>query len=196
VLIETTLPHLNLAISTYHIISSAECSSNLARYDGVRYGYRCSQPKDWHDLYFRSRSEGFGDEVKRRIMTGTYVLSSGFYEDFYLKAQKVRNLIKQNFDSVLKEVDVIISPTTSTPAFKIGEKVSDPVNMYLSDMYTAPVSLCGLPAISIPTGFIKELPIGMQLIGNYFGEDRLLNVAHQYQLSTDWHKKMPACCYE
>lgn len=188
---EISLPHSDLSTSAYYVIAPAECSSNLARYDGVRYGYRCQGPKDLEDLYKRSRSEGFGDEVKRRIMVGTYVLSSGFYDAYYVKAQKIRRLTQQDFAQAFKEVDVILSPTTPTPAFKLGEKTKDPVSMYLSDIYTIAVNLAGLPAMSIPVGFINKMPIGMQLIGNLFKESQLLNVAHQFQKVTDWHKQTP-----
>jgi aspartyl-tRNA(Asn)/glutamyl-tRNA(Gln) amidotransferase subunit A len=185
------LPNTNLAIPAYYVIAPAECSSNLSRFDGVRYGYRCEDPKDLHDLYDRSRSEAFGDEVKRRIMIGTYALSSGYYDAYYLKAQQIRRLISEDFRKAFKQVDVILSPTTPEPAFKIGEKTADPVTMYLSDIYTISINLAGLPAMSLPCGFSRGLPIGMQLIGNYFEEDKLLNFAHQYQLDTDWHKNIP-----
>lgn len=188
---EISLPNSKLSVSAYYVIAPAECSSNLARYDGVRYGYRCKDPIDLEDLYKRSRSEGFGAEVKRRIMIGTYVLSAGYYDAFYLKAQQIRRLIQEDFNNAFKEVDVILSPTTPTTAFKIGEKISDPVAMYLSDIYTIAVNLAGLPGISIPVGFVDHLPIGMQLVGNLFAEKTLLNVAHQYQLATDWHTKIP-----
>ena len=169
-------------------------ASNLARYDGVRYGYRCANPVDLDDLYKRSRSEGFGEEVKRRIMIGTYVLSSGFYDAYYLKAQKIRRLIQRDFMQAFQDVDVILSPTTPNTAFKLGEKVSDPVSMYLSDIYTIVANLAGLPGMSLPVGFVDKMPIGMQLIGNLFDESRLLNVAHQYQHITEWHKHIPEGC--
>lgn len=188
---EISLPNSKLSVSAYYVIAPAECSSNLARYDGVRYGYRCKDPVDLEDLYKRSRSEGFGAEVKRRIMIGTYVLSAGYYDAYYLKSQQIRRLIQEDFNNAFKEVDVILSPTTPTTAFKIGEKVQDPVAMYLSDIYTIAVNLAGLPGISLPVGFLNNLPIGMQLIGNLFAEKTLLNVAHQYQLATDWHTKIP-----
>jgi aspartyl-tRNA(Asn)/glutamyl-tRNA(Gln) amidotransferase subunit A len=188
---EISLPHMKLSIPAYYVIAPAECSSNLARYDGVRYGYRCQDPKDLQDLYTRTRSEGFGDEVKRRIIIGTYVLSAGFYDAYYVKAQKIRRLIRDDFVAAFKEVDMILCPTTPSPAFKVGEKAHDPISMYLSDIYTIGVNLAGLPGLSIPVGFSQQLPIGMQLIGNYFAEDRLLNVAHQYQKITDWHKQIP-----
>lgn len=188
---EITLPHTFLSAPAYYVIAPAECSSNLARYDGVRYGYRCKDPHDLLDLYKRSRSEGFGSEVKRRIMVGTYALSAGYYDAYYLKAQKVRRLIQDDFVQAFSKVDVILSPTTPTPAFKLGEKTSDPISMYLSDIYTIAVNLAGLPGISLPAGFVNNLPIGMQLIGNLFGEAKLLNVAHQYQKATDWHTRLP-----
>ncbi len=188
---EISLPNTALSVPVYYVIAPAECSSNLARYDGVRYGYRCKDPVDLEDLYKRSRSEGFGSEVKRRIMIGTYVLSAGYYDAYYLKAQKVRRLIRDDFTEAFKKVDVILSPTTPTPAFKIGEKTSDPISMYLSDLYTIAAPLAGLPGISIPAGFVNKLPVGMQLIGNLFGEAKLLNIAHRYQTVTDWHKHMP-----
>lgn len=188
---EIQLPHTSLSVPAYYVIAPAECSSNLARYDGVRYGYRCHHPKNLQDLYQRSRSEGFGNEVKRRIMVGTYVLSAGYYDAYYLKAQKIRRLIRDDFVSAFKKVDVILSPTAPTPAFKLGEKANDPLSMYLSDIYTIAVNLAGLPAISIPAGFVNQLPVGMQLIGNLFAEAKLLNVAHWYQKVTDWHKQFP-----
>ncbi len=188
---EIHLPNTALSIPAYYVIAPAECSSNLARFDGVRYGYRCKDPVDLEDLYKRSRSEGFGSEVKRRIMIGTYALSAGYYDAYYLKAQKVRGLIRRDFNEAFKKVDVIMGPTSPTPAFKLGEKTSDPVSMYLSDIYTIAVNLAGLPGMSIPVGFTKGLPVGMQLIGNYFAEARLFNAAHQYQKATDWHTRMP-----
>ncbi len=190
-LIDIELPNTGLSIPAYYVIAPAECSSNLARYDGVRYGYRCKNPVNLEDLYKRSRSEGFGKEVKRRIMIGTYVLSAGFYDAYYLKAQKIRHLISQDFAEAFKKVDIIIGPTTPSPAFAIGEKSNDPVSMYLSDIYTIAVNLAGLPGVSIPVGFTKNLPIGMQLIGPLFSEARLLNAAHRYQKITDWHAKTP-----
>lgn len=188
---EISLPNTHLSTAAYYVIAPAECSSNLARYDGVRYGYRCENPKDLTDLYKRSRSEAFGDEVKRRIMIGTYALSSGFYDAYYLKAQKIRRLICQDFTNCFADVDLILSPTTPAPAFKIGEKCNDPLSMYLSDIYTIAVNLAGLPGMSIPVGLVNELPIGLQLIGNAFKEPILLNAAHQFQQVTDWHKQMP-----
>ncbi|MDP1573938.1 MAG: Asp-tRNA(Asn)/Glu-tRNA(Gln) amidotransferase subunit GatA [Coxiellaceae bacterium] len=189
---EISLPHTDYATSVYYVIAPAEASSNLARYDGVRFGHRCENPTTLDDLYKRSRSEGFGEEVKRRIMTGTYVLSSGFYDAYYLKAQKVRRLIRDDFIAAFNEVDLILTPTAPTPAFKIGEKSNDPIAMYLSDIFTIAVNLAGLPGISIPAGFSNHLPVGVQLIGKHFDEAKLLNAAHQFQLNTDWHKKVPA----
>lgn len=186
------LPNTELAIPAYYVIAPAECSSNLARFDGVRYGHRCEDPKDLRDLYDRSRSEGFGAEVKRRIMVGTYVLSAGYYDAYYLKAQQIRRLISDDFKKAFEQVDVILGPTTPEPAFKIGEKSNDPVTMYLSDIYTIAINLAGLPAMSIPCGTQDGLPVGMQLIGNYFEEENLMSVAHQFQLKTDWHKQCPA----
>jgi aspartyl-tRNA(Asn)/glutamyl-tRNA(Gln) amidotransferase subunit A len=186
---EISLPNTALAIPAYYVIAPAECSSNLARFDGVRYGHRCKDPKDLDDLYKRSRSEGFGKEVTRRIMLGTYALSAGYYDAYYIKAQKIRGLIREDFDNAFKQVDIILGPTTPGPAFKLGEKTSDPVTMYLSDIYTIAVNLAGLPGMSIPAGFSQNLPIGMQLIGNFFTEARLLNAAHCYQKATDWHTK-------
>lgn len=188
---EVSLPNTNLSVPAYYVIAPAECSSNLARYDGVRYGYRCKDPVDLQDLYKRSRSEGFGSEVKRRIMIGTYVLSAGYYDAYYIKAQKVRHLIRDDFTRAYKDVDVILCPTSPTTAFKFGEKMSDPVSMYLSDIYTIAVNLAGLPGISIPAGFVNNLPVGVQLIGNIFGEAKLLNAAHWYQKATDWHTRTP-----
>lgn len=188
IICEISLPSTQLSVPTYYVIAPAEASSNLARYDGVRYGYRCENPKDLLDMYNRSRSEGFGKEVKRRIMIGTYVLSAGYYDAYYLKAQKIRRLIRDDFNKAFEKVDIILSPTTPNTAFKIGEKMEDPISMYLSDIYTIAVNLAGLPGISLPAGFVNHLPIGMQLIGQLFGEEKLLNVAHQYQTVTDWHK--------
>jgi len=190
-IVDVSLPNNHLSVPAYYVIAPAECSSNLARFDGVRFGYRCDQPVDLSDLYCRSRSEGFGREVKRRIMTGTYVLSAGYYDAYYLKAQKIRRLIRDDFQRVLDDVDVIISPTTPATAFRLGEKLDDPISMYLNDIYTVSVNLAGLPAISMPAGFINGMPVGMQIIGNYFAESCLLNVAHQYQQMTDWHNIAP-----
>jgi aspartyl-tRNA(Asn)/glutamyl-tRNA(Gln) amidotransferase subunit A len=189
--VEVSLPHLPLSVPTYYVVAPAECSSNLSRFDGVRYGYRCDNPKDLLDLYRRSRGEGFGPEVKRRIMTGTYVLSAGYFDAYYLKAQKVRRLINEDFRKAFSEVDVLIGPTTPTPAFAIGAKIDDPITMYLNDIYTIGANLAGLPGLSLPCGFVDGLPMGLQLIGPHFAESRLLNAAHQYQLRTDWHRQAP-----
>jgi len=188
---EVSLPNLPLSVPTYYVVAPAECSSNLARFDGVRFGHRCEQPRDLRDLYERSRGEGFGAEVKRRIMTGTYVLSAGYYDAYYLKAQRVRQLIAEDFNRAFAEVDVLIGPTTPTVAFGLGDKTSDPVTMYLNDIYTIGANLAGLPAMSIPCGFVGGLPVGLQIIGAHFAEERLLNVAHRYQLETDWHLRAP-----
>ena len=190
-LVEVSLPHLPLSVPTYYVVAPAECSSNLSRFDGVRFGYRCEEPRDLLDLYERSRGEGFGAEVKRRIMTGTYVLSAGYYDAYYLKAQKVRRMIADDFARAFTRVDVIMGPTSPTPAFDIGAKVDDPVTMYLNDIYTIGANLAGLPAMSIPCGFIDGLPIGLQLIGPHFAEAKLLNAAHAYQRETEWHKRIP-----
>jgi len=189
---EVTLPNSKHSIPVYYIVAPAECSSNLSRFDGVRYGYRCENPKDLDDLYKRSRSEAFGSEVKKRILTGTYVLSAGFYDAYYIKAQKIRKMIANDFKTALNEVDVILGPTSPNSAFKLGEKANNPVSMYLNDIYTSSVNLAGLPGMSIPAGFIDNLPVGLQLIGNYLQEDKILNVAHKYQQVTDWHQKMPS----
>ncbi|MFO1401520.1 MAG: Asp-tRNA(Asn)/Glu-tRNA(Gln) amidotransferase subunit GatA [Steroidobacteraceae bacterium] len=188
---EVSLPNLPLSVPTYYVVAPAECSSNLARFDGVRFGHRCENPRDLTDLYCRSRGEGFGAEVKRRIMTGTYVLSAGYYDAYYLKAQKVRQLISQDFARAFAGVDVILGPTTPTAAFELGAKTSDPVTMYLNDIYTIGANLAGLPALSLPCGFAAGLPAGLQLIGPHFSEERLLNVAHRYQRATDWHRQVP-----
>jgi aspartyl-tRNA(Asn)/glutamyl-tRNA(Gln) amidotransferase subunit A len=188
---EVSLPNLPLSVPTYYVVAPAECSSNLARFDGVRFGHRCDNPRDLADLYCRSRAEGFGAEVKRRIMTGTYVLSAGYYDAYYLKAQKVRQLISQDFARAFDAVDVILGPTTPTVAFELGAKTSDPVTMYLNDIYTIGANLAGLPALSLPCGFATGLPVGLQLIGPHFSEERLLNVAHRYQRETDWHRRVP-----
>ncbi len=185
------LPNTELAVPTYYVVAPAECSSNLSRMDGIRFGYRCDNPQDLTDLYKRSRGEGFGKEVKRRIMIGTYVLSTGYYDAYYLKAQRCRRLITNDFRESFDKVDVIMGPTTPTVAFKLGDKTDDPLSMYLADIYTISVNLAGLPSISIPAGFVAGLPVGLQIIGNYFTEAKLLNIAHQYQKMTDWHKKIP-----
>jgi aspartyl-tRNA(Asn)/glutamyl-tRNA(Gln) amidotransferase subunit A len=188
---EVSLPNIGLSVPAYYVVAPAECSSNLARFDGMRFGYRCKEPRDLTDLYCRSRGEGFGAEVKRRIMTGTYVLSAGYYDAYYLKAQKVRQLIANEFEHAFNEVDVIMGPTTPTPAFELGAKTSDPVTMYLNDIYTIGANLAGLPALSIPCGFAEALPVGLQIIGPHFAEERLLTSAHAYQLETDWHRRIP-----
>jgi aspartyl-tRNA(Asn)/glutamyl-tRNA(Gln) amidotransferase subunit A len=188
---EVSLPSLPLSVPTYYVVAPAECSSNLARFDGVRFGHRCANPKDLADLYRRSRAEGFGAEVKRRIMTGTYVLSAGYYDAYYLKAQKVRALINSDFLRAFGEVDLLLGPTAPTPAFGLGDKTADPITMYLNDIYTIGANLAGLPAMSIPCGFAAGLPVGVQLIGPHFGEARLLAAAHRYQQETDWHLKSP-----
>ncbi|MDH5327003.1 MAG: Asp-tRNA(Asn)/Glu-tRNA(Gln) amidotransferase subunit GatA [Gammaproteobacteria bacterium] len=190
--VEISLPNTALSIPTYYVVAPAECSSNLSRFDGVRFGYRCENPKDLEDFYKRSRGEGFGEEVKRRIMIGTYALSAGYYDAYYLKAQKLRRLISEDFKQAFKHVDVIMGPTTPTPAFNLGEKTDDPVTMYLNDIYTIAVNMAGLPGMSIPAGFANGRPVGLQIIGDYFSEARLLNVAHRFQLETDWHQRMPA----
>ncbi|MGR8931270.1 MAG: Asp-tRNA(Asn)/Glu-tRNA(Gln) amidotransferase subunit GatA [Gammaproteobacteria bacterium] len=188
---EVSMPNLNLAIPTYYVIASAECSSNLSRYDGVRFGYRCKNPADLTDLYTRSRGEAFGAEVKRRILMGTYALSAGYYDAYYLKAQQVRRLISDDFKRALNEVDVLMGPVSPSTAFRIGEKTSDPVQMYLEDIYTIAINLAGLPAMSVPAGFVDGKPVGLQVIGNYFSEAKLLNVGHRYQQVTDWHQQIP-----
>lgn len=190
-LVEVDLPSLALSVPAYYIVAPAECSSNLSRYDGVRFGHRCEAPKDLLDLYMRSRAEGFGDEVKRRILIGTYALSAGYYDAYYLKAQKVRRLIRDEFARAFEGVDALVGPTAPGVAFRLGEKNADPVTMYLCDIYTIAVNLAGLPALSMPCGFDAGLPVGMQIIGNYFTEGRLLNIAHQYQGATDWHSRIP-----
>jgi aspartyl-tRNA(Asn)/glutamyl-tRNA(Gln) amidotransferase subunit A len=190
-IVDVSLPNTNLSIPVYYVIAMAECSSNLSRFDGVRFGHRCDNPKDLEDLYSRSRAEGFGEEVKRRIMIGTYALSAGYYDAYYLKAQQLRRMIKDDFQRAFESVDLILGPTTPEPAFAIGAKSDDPVSMYLQDIYTISVNLAGLPGMSLPAGFVEGLPVGLQLIGNYFDEARLLNVAHQFQQSTDWHLKTP-----
>jgi aspartyl-tRNA(Asn)/glutamyl-tRNA(Gln) amidotransferase subunit A len=190
-LIEVSLPNLSLSVPTYYVVAPAECSSNLSRFDGTRFGYRCENPVDLMDLYERSRGEGFGDEVKRRIMTGTYVLSAGYYDAYYLKAQKVRRLITDDFARAFKEVDVLMGPTSPTPAFDIGAKVDDPVTMYLNDIYTIGANLAGLPGVSMPCGQSGGLPVGLQVIGPHFSEAKLMNVAHAYQRETQWHQQIP-----
>ena len=189
--VEISLPNISLSVPTYYVVAPAECSSNLSRFDGVKFGKRCENPKDLEELYIQTRSEGFGDEVKRRILIGSYVLSAGFYDAYYKKAQQVRRLIKNDFDSAFKNVDVIMSPTTRGAAFEAGSKGDDPIQMYLEDLFTIPANLAGLPAMSIPNGMIEKKPIGLQLIGNFLDESTLLRAAHNYQITTDWHLKTP-----
>jgi aspartyl-tRNA(Asn)/glutamyl-tRNA(Gln) amidotransferase subunit A len=186
-----SLPNLPLSVPVYYVVAPAECSSNLARYDGVRFGHRCQKPRDLQDLYRRSRGEGFGAEVKRRIMTGTYVLSAGYYDAYYLKAQRVRQLIAADFARAFESVDVLMGPTTPTPAFALGAKTADPITMYLNDIYTIGANLAGLPAVSIPCGFVQDLPVGLQIVGPHFGEARILAAAHAFQRATDWHLRVP-----
>ena len=190
-LTEVSLPNLPLSVPAYYVVAPAECSSNLARFDGVRFGYRCEKPRDLRDLYSRSRGEGFGAEVKRRIMTGTYVLSAGYYDAYYLKAQRVRQLINADFTRAFASVDVLMGPTTPTAAFAIGAKTSDPITMYLNDIYTIGANLAGLPAVSIPCGFVQGLPVGLQIVGPHFSEARVLSAAHAFQRVTDWHTRVP-----
>ncbi|MFD1383913.1 Asp-tRNA(Asn)/Glu-tRNA(Gln) amidotransferase subunit GatA [Rhodanobacter aciditrophus] len=189
---EISLPNLNLSIPSYYVIAPSEASSNLSRFDGVRYGYRCEEPKDLMDMYKRSRGEGFGKEVQKRIMVGTYALSEGYYDAYYLKAQRIRRLIKEDFVKAFEEVDVIMGPVAPTTAFGIGAKTDDPIAMYLEDIYTLSVNLAGIPAMSIPAGFADGMPVGLQIMGNYFAEAKLLNVAHKFQQATDWHTKTPS----
>jgi len=190
--IEVDMPYLDYAIAAYYVIATAEASSNLARYDGVHYGYRSDRARDYIEVYSKSRAEGFGKEVKRRIMLGTYVLSSGYYDAYYLKALKVRNLIRGDFARVFKECDCILMPVSATTAFKMGEKIDDPLTMYLSDIYTIGANLAGIPAISVPCGFDRNnLPIGLQILTPAFSEDKLLRIARMFEAQTDWHKKKP-----
>ena len=194
--VDISLPNSHLSIPVYYVLAPAEASSNLSRYDGVRYGHRAAEYDDLMELYMKSRAEGFGAEVKRRILIGTYVLSAGYYDDYYLKAQQIRRLIADDFTQAFKQCDVIMGPTAPSTAFKAGEKADDPVAMYLQDVYTIATNLAGLPGMSIPSGFAvssdgKPLPVGLQIMGNYFDEARMLDVAHAYQLSTDWHMQMP-----
>lgn len=190
-LVEVSLAHANLTIPTYYIVAPAEASTNLSRFDGVRYGHRCEAPSDLDDLYTRSREEGFGDEVKLRILVGTYALSAGYYEAYYRKAQQARRLIKDDFMNSFQQVDIIAGPTTPGPAFALGSKNNDPVSMYLEDIYTLAVNLAGLPAMSLPAGLVEGKPVGLQLIGQHFDESRLLNVAHRFQQATNWHNLTP-----
>ena len=189
---EISLPKQSLGIPAYYIVAPAEASSNLSRFDGVRFGHRCEAPENLEDLYKRSRAEGFGEEVQRRIMVGAYVLSAGYYDAYYLKAQKIRRLIRDEFLEAFNEVDVIAGPTTPSTAFGLGAKTDDPVAMYLNDIYTITANLAGVPGMSLPCGFVNDMPVGLQLISGYFTEARLLNVAHRYQQVTDWHRRMPA----
>ncbi|MFB1490153.1 MULTISPECIES: Asp-tRNA(Asn)/Glu-tRNA(Gln) amidotransferase subunit GatA [unclassified Thiocapsa] len=189
---EISLPNSPLSVPVYYVVAPAECSSNLARFDGVRYGHRCEHPKDLEDLYKRSRAEGFGDEVQRRVMIGTYVLSAGYYDAYYLKAQQIRQLIAADFARAFEEVDVIMGPTAPTTAFPLGSKMDDPVAMYLNDIYTIATNLAGLPGMSIPVEPVEGLPVGLQIIGNLFQEARLLNVAHRFQHVTHWHQGAPS----
>ncbi|MGB0956814.1 MAG: amidase family protein, partial [Panacagrimonas sp.] len=188
---EISLPNAPLSVPTYYVVAPAEASSNLSRYDGVRYGYRAEGVSNLEELYKRSRGEGFGPEVQRRIMIGTYVLSHGYYDAYYLRAQRVRNLIAEDFRQAFEQVDLIVGPTTTDVAFALGAKTDDPVAMYLNDIYTIACNLAGTPALSIPCGFSQGLPVGLQLMGNHFDEARLLNVAHRYQQETDWHTRFP-----
>ena len=187
--VEVSLPNSHLSVPAYYVIAPAEASSNLSRFDGVRYGYRAPEYSDLNDMYQKSRAQGFGAEVKRRILIGAYVLSHGYYDAYYLQAQRIRRLIANDFTEAFKSCDVIMGPTSPSTAFKLGEKAADPVQMYLSDIYTIAVNLAGLPGMSVPCGFAGGLPVGLQLVGNYFAESRLLNVAHQYQVATDWHRR-------
>jgi len=188
---EVSLPNTHLSIPAYYVVAPAECSANLSRMDGVRFGHRCEDPKDLSDLYCRSRGEGFGEEVKRRVMIGTYALSTGFYDAYYVKAQKIRRLIKDDFMTAFEDVDFIMGPTSPTPAFKAGEKTDDPVAMYLEDAFTIATNLAGLPGMSIPAGKVNDLPVGLQIIGNYWSEAGMLNMAHQFQQATTHHQDCP-----
>ena len=190
-LVKISLPNSHLSVPAYYVIAPAEASANLSRFDGVKYGYRCVDPKDLQDMYCRSRTEGFGEEVQRRILIGTYCLSAGYYDAYYGKAQQVRQLIQQDFSDAFKSVDLIMGPTCPSPAFKFGAKGDDPVAMYLEDIYTIATNLAGLPGMSVPCGMVEEKPVGLQIIGNYFDEARMLNVAHQFQQITDWHNQAP-----
>ncbi len=195
--VDVSLPNMKLSVPVYYVLAPAEASSNLARYDGVRYGYRAPDYSDLTDLYQKTRAQGFGDEVKRRILIGTYVLSHGYYDAYYIQAQKVRRLIARDFVEAFRRCDVIMGPTSPTTAFKLGEKIDDPVQMYLNDIYTIPANLAGLPGMSIPCGFDDQgLPVGLQIIGDYFSEAKMLGAAHQYQLATDWHLRIPPGCEE
>lgn len=195
-LVDISLPHSGLSVPAYYVIAPAEASANLSRFDGVRYGHRCDAPADLNDMYCRTRAEGFGDEVKRRILVGAYVLSAGYYDAYYRQAQKIRRLIKNDFLAAFEQVDVIAGPTAPTPAFAMGAKSSDPVQMYLEDIYTIATNLAGLPGMSIPAGLVDGLPVGLQLIGNFFDEARLLNIGHRFQQASDWHLQTPPDCAE
>ena len=190
-IIDISLPNLELSIPAYYVIAPSEASSNLSRFDGVRYGYRCDKPENLMDLYCRTRAEGFGTEVKRRIMVGTYALSEGYYDAYYVKAQRIRRLIKDDFARALSQVDVIMGPVAPTPAFDLGSNTKDPVAMYLEDIYTLSANMAGIPAMSAPAGFVNGRPVGLHIMGNYFAEAKLLNIAHQYQQVTDWHLQTP-----
>ena len=190
-LVEVDMPNIDLSVPTYYVVAPAECSSNLSRFDGVRFGHRAENPQDLFDMYCRSRGEGFGAEVKRRIMTGTYALSAGYYDAYYLKAQKVRHLIADDFHKAFKAVDVVAGPTSPTPAFRLGEKMDDPITMYLNDIYTIGANLAGLPGASLPCGFVEGLPVGLHLVAPHFGEETLLRCAHQFEQHTNWHAACP-----
>jgi aspartyl-tRNA(Asn)/glutamyl-tRNA(Gln) amidotransferase subunit A len=193
--VDVDLPNMGLSVPVYYVLAPAEASSNLGRYDGVRYGHRAAEYRDLVDMYEKTRAEGFGPEVKRRILIGTYVLSAGYYDAYYIRAQKLRRLIAEDFVQAFKLCDVIMGPTSPSTAFEIGAKAADPVQMYLSDIYTIAVNLAGLPGMSIPCGFDGAgLPVGLQIVGDYFSEARMLNVAHQYQQATDWHRRVPPGC--
>jgi aspartyl-tRNA(Asn)/glutamyl-tRNA(Gln) amidotransferase subunit A len=199
-IVDVSLPHTDYATAVYYILATAEASANLARFDGVRYGYRAENPKDLLDFYGQTRGEGFGLEVKRRIILGTYVLSSGYYDAYYLRAQKVRELVRQDFAKAFEKVDALISPTSPVPAFKFGERTADPLQMYLADIFTSPANLAGICGISVPCGFVEvdghRLPIGLQLLGKALDEARILQIAHGYEQSTDWHKARPSITAE
>ena len=190
-IVDISLPNSHLSIPAYYVIAPAEASSNLSRYDGVRYGYRTKEYDDLMDMYFKTRQEGFGNEVKRRILIGTYVLSAGYFDAYYLKAQKIRRLISDDFKAAYEKCDLIMGPSAPSIAFKSGEKQEDPLAMYMQDIFTISTNLAGLPAMSIPAGFVNELPVGLQLIGNHFDETKILNAAHIYQKNTDWHLRNP-----
>jgi aspartyl-tRNA(Asn)/glutamyl-tRNA(Gln) amidotransferase subunit A len=191
--VEVALPASGLSVPAYYVIAPAEASANLSRYDGVRYGYRAPEYGDLLDMYCKTRAQGFGAEVRRRILVGTYVLSHGYYDAYYLQAQKVRRLIAQDFAAAFERCDLILGPTSPTVAFRVGEQIADPVTMYLNDIYTIGANLAGLPAMSIPCGFGRDgLPVGLQIVGDYFSEARMLNLAHRFQRATDWHLRLPA----